>query len=360
MGGPSLSQALKAALAIQPFRFSTKFTDVESGLVYYGYRFYDPSLGRFINRDPIGESGGTNLYGFVGNGPVNRSDFLGMWWRDAEGNLRSGPRPRDGGSPNETTGTYRGDSGLLGSAGYDIPMQDEFNEMTFADGIARANNDQIERSRLGAPNNAAASDDYDDLLFSVDRAIRIQDRDTMLANTGATPPGRGIPARQITNAERELEFMRAVGRERDTFRRARAERDLEVFRSNTGIRPPGVPRDVTITGVPVTRTQALNTAKENAGIPKSQQPTRQWTIRDPAQVKGPGVRHPDPRHQGRIYEYEIPTPGGGTRRVYIIEHDRDILHGGIGHVHVGVPKPGASSVEPGENYTGVGAPVPYR
>ena len=69
-----------AAIADQPFRFSTKYTDAESGLVYYGYRYYSPANGRFINRDSIGELGGVNLYGFGGNDAINRSDFLGKWF----------------------------------------------------------------------------------------------------------------------------------------------------------------------------------------------------------------------------------------------------------------------------------------
>lgn len=74
------SQTFDSTLAShgQPFRFSTKFTDSETGLTYYGYRYYDASLGRFINRDPIGEVGGNNLYGFVANDPVNRWDYLGL------------------------------------------------------------------------------------------------------------------------------------------------------------------------------------------------------------------------------------------------------------------------------------------
>lgn len=62
----------------QPFRFSTKFTDMETGLVYYGRRYYDPKNGRFLGRDPINEEGGLNLYSFVGNNPVNAWDYLGM------------------------------------------------------------------------------------------------------------------------------------------------------------------------------------------------------------------------------------------------------------------------------------------
>jgi len=65
--------------ADNPVRFSTKVTDDESGLVYYGRRYYSPGLGRFLGRDPIDEAGGPNLYGFVGNNPINRWDLLGMF-----------------------------------------------------------------------------------------------------------------------------------------------------------------------------------------------------------------------------------------------------------------------------------------
>ncbi|MBM5813085.1 MAG: RHS repeat-associated core domain-containing protein, partial [Gammaproteobacteria bacterium] len=67
-----------SAAAGQPFRFSTKFTDDETGLVYYGRRYYSPSQGRFLGSDPIEEEGGLNLYGFCGNNSINRWDLLGM------------------------------------------------------------------------------------------------------------------------------------------------------------------------------------------------------------------------------------------------------------------------------------------
>ena len=44
---------------------------------YYGFRYYDPETGRWPNRDPIEEQGGLNLYGLVGNDPVNAWDVLG-------------------------------------------------------------------------------------------------------------------------------------------------------------------------------------------------------------------------------------------------------------------------------------------
>lgn len=60
-----------------PFRFSTKYTDAETGLVYFGYRFYSPDLGRWLNRDPIEEQGGLNLYVMVFNNPLTYIDGLG-------------------------------------------------------------------------------------------------------------------------------------------------------------------------------------------------------------------------------------------------------------------------------------------
>jgi len=61
-----------------PIRFSSKYTDNETDLVYYGHRYYNPALGRFLGRDPIHEKGGLHLYAFAANNTVNRWDYLGM------------------------------------------------------------------------------------------------------------------------------------------------------------------------------------------------------------------------------------------------------------------------------------------
>jgi RHS repeat-associated protein len=60
------------------YRFSSKPIHAASGLYYYGERFYEPNLQRWLNRDPMGEWGGINLYGFVGNSPPNGLDPLGL------------------------------------------------------------------------------------------------------------------------------------------------------------------------------------------------------------------------------------------------------------------------------------------
>jgi RHS repeat-associated protein len=59
-------------------RFSTKEYDSSTGLYYYGYRYYDPTTGRWPSRDPIEERGGLNLYGFVNNDGVDQWDYLGL------------------------------------------------------------------------------------------------------------------------------------------------------------------------------------------------------------------------------------------------------------------------------------------
>jgi RHS repeat-associated protein len=82
-----------------PFRFSTKYHDNETRLVYYGFRYYEPQTGRWLSRDPLGEPGHDlmvemwdvseidqedkltpdNFYNFVFNDPVNRYDVNGEW-----------------------------------------------------------------------------------------------------------------------------------------------------------------------------------------------------------------------------------------------------------------------------------------
>ena len=78
-----------------PIRWSTKYQDNESDLLYYGYRYYKPSTGTWPNRDPLGELGfenlrhrlqsayyisisGVNLYILLNNQPISSIDLLGL------------------------------------------------------------------------------------------------------------------------------------------------------------------------------------------------------------------------------------------------------------------------------------------
>ncbi len=87
------------------YRFSSKEWNDNDGLYYYGYRFYDPNLQRWPNRDPIGENGGINLYDYVYNNPANLVDPLGLWGIIA------------GGGGNADVGIYAAGAGATGSVG---------------------------------------------------------------------------------------------------------------------------------------------------------------------------------------------------------------------------------------------------
>ncbi|HEY5909856.1 MAG TPA: RHS repeat-associated core domain-containing protein, partial [Verrucomicrobiae bacterium] len=93
--------------AANVYRFSSKEIHINSGMYYYLYRFYDPTLQRWINRDPVDEPGFNlarrnratislgepNMYLFVSNDPVSNSDLFGL-------------RLIDPGPPHLPSGTY--------------------------------------------------------------------------------------------------------------------------------------------------------------------------------------------------------------------------------------------------------------
>ncbi len=64
--------------ATNVFTWSGEYLDRETGLVYYNFREYDPLLGRWLSRDPIGENGGINLYAMSANMVTNVWDNLGL------------------------------------------------------------------------------------------------------------------------------------------------------------------------------------------------------------------------------------------------------------------------------------------
>lgn len=61
-----------------PWRFSSKRVDEETGFVYFGRRYYDPEMGRWTTPDPLGFDGGPNLYAFILNNPLTHFDLYGL------------------------------------------------------------------------------------------------------------------------------------------------------------------------------------------------------------------------------------------------------------------------------------------
>jgi RHS repeat-associated protein len=74
-----------------PLRFPGQYYDSESGLHYNYYRDYDPTLGRYVQSDPIGLEGGLNTFVYGLNNPLSRIDFFGLR-NQGDGRRASGSR----------------------------------------------------------------------------------------------------------------------------------------------------------------------------------------------------------------------------------------------------------------------------
>ena len=66
------------ALATLRYRFQCREWSAATGLVHFRMRWYDPETGRWLSKDPIGLSGGLNLYAFCGDDPVSFNDLYGL------------------------------------------------------------------------------------------------------------------------------------------------------------------------------------------------------------------------------------------------------------------------------------------
>jgi RHS repeat-associated protein len=84
------------------FRLPGQYFDEETGLHYNRHRYYDPGFGRYITPDPIGVSGGINLYVYTQN-PLKEVDFLGL-------SKKHGKNKEEGNRPGKESVTKKGDA----------------------------------------------------------------------------------------------------------------------------------------------------------------------------------------------------------------------------------------------------------
>ena len=83
---------IASAPSENPLAFSSEYYDFALGYVYYNYRHYDPVIGRWLQRDPLAEMGGINLFSFLSNAPLASIDVLGKQAGDPPSYL-NGLRP---------------------------------------------------------------------------------------------------------------------------------------------------------------------------------------------------------------------------------------------------------------------------
>ena len=95
-----------------PLRFQGQYFDTETGLHYNRYRYYDPQVGRFISKDPIGFAGGLNFYAYAPN-PVGWVDPFGLNRTNKQGHYH-GPKPKyhNPGHHDLSSGNFRGGTTL--------------------------------------------------------------------------------------------------------------------------------------------------------------------------------------------------------------------------------------------------------
>lgn len=75
--GKLTSQQPPASITGEPFRYTGRRFDTETGLYYYRARYYSPEIGRFLQTDPVWYEDDVNLYAYVRNDPLNLNDASG-------------------------------------------------------------------------------------------------------------------------------------------------------------------------------------------------------------------------------------------------------------------------------------------
>ena len=281
-----------------PYGFKGLPLDPETGLLYVRNRYYDPDMGRFISSDPLGFVDGPSQYQFAGNSPIDMADPLGLECLSF-------------GTAADRCSDYVPHIDQQTS----LPAyQNHVSQTWNADNSWHSRGASFINSLLWVPLVAAEE---------LGRGIFNSPRDFVLAYE---------EARDFQDAKNayQLGLIREGLSEWEIWDRML----LEGWERPMG---PG------IAAIPVgpklkllTRKQALREARRRAGVPRSQSPSRQWTVGDDPSRKGSKnyllSRDKAKANHGRYYEFD--TPNG--KRV-VADHTSDVRRS-TKHTHAGQPK----------------------
>ena len=143
-----------------PWRFSGKRKDFETGLLFFGRRYYHPALGRWLTQDPEGFDNGPNLYAYVANCPLTRIDLFGLYacedhsWaaynpRDILDNIAKYSCPKPHRNYWAFDSFFKNQSSLfsLNDFGYQFPEMEQ-GRMLFGNGVGNTLSDVKEKALL--------------------------------------------------------------------------------------------------------------------------------------------------------------------------------------------------------------------
>jgi len=116
-----------------PFRFAGQYLDAETGLHENRFRFFDPAVGRYLSRDPIGLAGGLRVYGYVAD-PTGWVDPLGL-----------ASRPVAGGGCGAA-----GSAGSMGAEGWTAPVAVTACRPVLMGGRTNLGGSELPRARVDA------------------------------------------------------------------------------------------------------------------------------------------------------------------------------------------------------------------
>jgi RHS repeat-associated protein len=199
-------------------RFSSKEYDPRSNLYYYGYRFYDPNLQRWLNRDPIGEEGGLNLNAFVFNNPILWIDPFGLLVEvltmDRAGFAGSNTPPGSGGSSfGHTAININGTTYSFGPAGWYVGPTDEYlkrNQFRKCWGqVLKVSEETEKRIKEELDKRVKENKPYSKLVNTCTQAIQNALRDA----TGGPLDDKGWPQCGSNNGPTPFEFRRDLRQE---------------------------------------------------------------------------------------------------------------------------------------------------